>query len=257
MKQKLVIAALVLAVLAAPVLAQTTFTDVSDDPDREAILYAARKGWFEGYEDGTFRPDQKISSNQLGAVVSRAFPDGETRGRVAAFMKAGEAGLATPDQADPEPSKQTNEGRFLALPEFPIVRIFNMPYREHLERCHITHDVGYRQTLAELKRVCEAWAETWQADIVFTPPGSDINWSSLFVHFESDEPVGNAKLKFGPRNRIDDVENLRPRMVRDQLARVKLDVMIDCTKYAAWSEDTVLNISDIPRESCLPEEDGQ
>ena len=34
--------------------------------------YAASKGWIEGYEDGTFRPDEKITRAEAAAVLNRA-----------------------------------------------------------------------------------------------------------------------------------------------------------------------------------------
>ena len=66
------------------------FTDVpASHPQRDAILFAAGQGWFQGYPDGTFRPDRAVADHQLAAVVRRAFPDGASRADLASFMWAG------------------------------------------------------------------------------------------------------------------------------------------------------------------------
>ena len=67
--------------------AAARFPDVADDHLRRLdILFAAERGWFEGYPDGTFRPDRAVPDHQLATVVRRAFPDGSTRGRLANFV---------------------------------------------------------------------------------------------------------------------------------------------------------------------------
>ena len=84
----LTMASLLTGVIAAVGL--TNFPDVREDhPRRTDILYAVAQNWFQGYEDGTFRPDQQVPSHQLARVVERAFPDGATRGELATFMRAG------------------------------------------------------------------------------------------------------------------------------------------------------------------------
>lgn len=57
-----------------------------------AIEYTARRGWFEGYPDGSFRPMEKLTGGQLVKVIERAFPDGMTRAQMAAFLRYGEWG---------------------------------------------------------------------------------------------------------------------------------------------------------------------
>ena len=82
-------AAVVMALGAGVVLGQNTFNDVPDsDPRTEDIDYAAAQGWFQGYPDGSFRPDQQISEGQLAKVIRRARP-GLTRGDAAVFLRGG------------------------------------------------------------------------------------------------------------------------------------------------------------------------
>ena len=88
--------ALLAAGLAAGTLAAGTaggeerFSDVpASHPQREAILFAADRGWFQGYPDGSFRPDGAVPGGQLAAVVGRAFPEGASRADLASFMLAG------------------------------------------------------------------------------------------------------------------------------------------------------------------------
>ena len=57
-----------------------------------AVEYTARRGWFEGYPDGSFRPSEKLNGGQLVKVIERAFPDGMTRAQMAAFLQYGEWG---------------------------------------------------------------------------------------------------------------------------------------------------------------------
>ena len=79
----------------APAEGQTDFSDVpASHPRRADILQAVREGWFQGYPDGTFRPDQRITAGQLGTVVSRAFPAGSTRVEMASFMVGGDGRVA-------------------------------------------------------------------------------------------------------------------------------------------------------------------
>ena len=66
-----------------------TFTDVqADDARRADINYASEQGWFRGYPDGSFRPDRRISEEQLARVIRRAHP-GLTRGDAAVFLRGG------------------------------------------------------------------------------------------------------------------------------------------------------------------------
>ena len=48
------------------------FPDIGKHWARGNINYAASKGWIEGYEDGTFRPDEKITRAEAAAVLNRA-----------------------------------------------------------------------------------------------------------------------------------------------------------------------------------------
>ena len=70
----------------------------------EAVEYTARRGWFEGFPDGSFRPEAELTSGQLVKVIERAFPDGMTRAQAAAFLQHGEWGAdLTPEEVIGEP----------------------------------------------------------------------------------------------------------------------------------------------------------
>lgn len=76
--------------LAGSVVAQTGFSDVPEDhPNREAIEWSREVDAFQGYQDGTFRPDQKITAEQATIVFGRVYPDGVSRGEFAALLYAG------------------------------------------------------------------------------------------------------------------------------------------------------------------------
>ena len=82
--------AFVAAVTALAVYATGGFTDTSDHPQAADIQYAVDQGWFQGYDDGTFRPEQKIKKHQVAAVFQRALPEeGMTRADVASFLRRG------------------------------------------------------------------------------------------------------------------------------------------------------------------------
>ena len=86
--------------LTAPLPASVTAPSFSDWPPTEgheghedvvyaSVSYAAARGWFQGYPDGTFRPQRIITSRQVAAVIGRAFPQGISRAELAAFLQHG------------------------------------------------------------------------------------------------------------------------------------------------------------------------
>ena len=76
------------------VITPNAFPDVADShPQLTDIDNAATRGWFQGYPDGTFRPDQPVTDAQTATVVGRVFPEGVTRADLAAFMRAGNQAL--------------------------------------------------------------------------------------------------------------------------------------------------------------------
>ena len=82
---------LVLAVSVAAAWAQRTFSDVPEDhPQAADIAYAVEKGWFAGYDDGTFRPDNTLIDRHVVVVFRRAFPVGVTRADLATILRAGD-----------------------------------------------------------------------------------------------------------------------------------------------------------------------
>ena len=91
------LAAVGLAAAVSPLGAQDgtgcRFSDVpQSSPQQANIIYACQQEWFEGYPDGTFRPDQGVSQEQIAAVINRAFPTGSTRADLASFLQGGNPG---------------------------------------------------------------------------------------------------------------------------------------------------------------------
>ncbi|MCY4371546.1 MAG: S-layer homology domain-containing protein [bacterium] len=72
----------------------TKFSDVTKGHRLyNGIRIAEIEGWFAGYEDGTLRPDEVITTEQIAIVVARLYPDGATRAEVANFLAAGSTGV--------------------------------------------------------------------------------------------------------------------------------------------------------------------
>ncbi len=92
-------AALILAAASIAVAAASSFSDLPNDhPQRGDVEYAVEQGWFQGYGDGTFKPDRAITQEQIVTVIGRAFPEGSTRADLATFLRGGTDRLAaTPD----------------------------------------------------------------------------------------------------------------------------------------------------------------
>ena len=90
----LVITVLSLTVGSLVAYANDWFTDVpADHTQADDIQYAVDQGWFQGYEDGTFRPDNRLTTYQVVTVFERAFPDGPTRADLATILRAGKEQL--------------------------------------------------------------------------------------------------------------------------------------------------------------------
>ena len=80
------------------------FDDVAEShPQSGDIAYAVEQGWFQGYPDGTFRPDLTITPTQIATVISRSFPAVSTRADLAIFMRRGSQALN--DLTPPSPRK--------------------------------------------------------------------------------------------------------------------------------------------------------
>lgn len=271
MKQKLAVALIALMALVAPAVADHLFSDVPHDhPQGRSISRAVADGYFTGYEDGTFKPDQPVSDKHIATVFLRAFPERVTRAEMAQVMVAGQEALAgaAPDLADPETDNtaQTNKGRLLNA-DLPVIRIQNIPWIQvtaggtepYTESCHLTHNAGMaNRTINNLRNRCRDYAKQWRADWVYIPEGFDTE--NLFVYYEDGD--GNRdKLPFGwkhPRGHLpgvwlSDTETVTPLVVRDVPGRL-VDVLIECVKYEAWSESRVSSVEDIPYENCLPED---
>ena len=51
-------------------------TTLLDHYSHDDIIHAMGAGWFVGYPDGSFRPDQAMTADQMTTVFGRAFPKG-------------------------------------------------------------------------------------------------------------------------------------------------------------------------------------
>ncbi len=100
-KYAVITAAAVLAAASVAVAASSSFSDVANNhPQRDDIEHAVEQGWFQGYGDGTFKPDRAITQKQIVTVIGRAFPEGSTRADLATFLRGGSDRLAAvPDAA--------------------------------------------------------------------------------------------------------------------------------------------------------------
>ena len=93
MKLRTLLTAVLVAAVATPAFATRLFHDVpGNHPYAHAIATAEQDGWFRGYSDGTFKPDQYISANELQTVILRKHPR-LTRAQAAAFVIAGEKAI--------------------------------------------------------------------------------------------------------------------------------------------------------------------
>lgn len=108
---------IVAATLAAAVLggggawaAEGWFSDVPDDHRRvEAIRYAKAEGFFQGYPDGRFGPDEELSQTQFQKVVERLYDryDRWTRADWAQVLYGGFPSLTASPAPAPAPAPTT------------------------------------------------------------------------------------------------------------------------------------------------------
>ena len=136
-----------------------------EDEVDASVAYAAARGWFRGYPDGTFRPDRVITDRQTETVLGRAFPQGLSRAEGAAFVRHGnraviahEASLAWNEVSEAGTAAQ---GAWTAVCDDLSVpnSTFNVP--------HII--AGYSlEAAAE-----DAVADAWRADVAFWETSAD------------------------------------------------------------------------------------
>lgn len=79
---------------ALPIVFAPDFSDWPPSEERrvneevaQSVAYGAVRGWFKGYVDGTFRPDEAITAGQVAKVVTRAFPNGFSRAAMTTFLR--------------------------------------------------------------------------------------------------------------------------------------------------------------------------
>ena len=107
------------------------FPDVAEDhPYADDIAIVAERGWYVGFEDGTFGPDREMTVSQFTRVFRRAFAEvNPTRAMFAAVLKAGTehmyairsqtapgAAPAPPTAGTPPPPGYPMCGRIIPMP---------------------------------------------------------------------------------------------------------------------------------------------
>jgi len=79
----------------------STFTDLSQDWYRDAVNWAAANGYVAGYEDNTFRPETKITREQVAVILrSMWFKAGNTPGMEQLWTSNGVYDAAFADSAN-------------------------------------------------------------------------------------------------------------------------------------------------------------
>ena len=93
MRTRLIVTTMLAVVLAAPLVASGGFWDVPQDgsPLAEAVYYSRDNGFFKGFPDGNFRPDQVMTETQYIKVAERLYNrfDSWTRADWAQLLYAG------------------------------------------------------------------------------------------------------------------------------------------------------------------------
>lgn len=109
---------LAVIVAAGAVLAAAAFSDVTGHAHEAEINIARDKGLFAGYDDGTFRPDRKLTNRQSETVLGRLLNnyvdnDGNstlTRAEAAVVLARGVCGLDGDCPDDQPPASVTASG---------------------------------------------------------------------------------------------------------------------------------------------------
>ena len=109
MKLRVTIAAILCAVLAAPVVAAARFPDVPDSNPHSADIQWVSDGsrkYFGGYPDGSFKPDRVITPEQMAKVLDR-LPGDMTRAEFASFLVGGLQRMRDKQNAEPTTTTTT------------------------------------------------------------------------------------------------------------------------------------------------------
>ena len=122
-------------VTAGTVLAVAGFRDLGTvHPNYDDIQFAVDKGWFQGYDDGTFRPDRVVSDDHLTRVIRRAFPNGATRAELATFLRGGYERLNPSRTGEPGEEQSVTIGYISLGDAVPFVKLVSDGIKEEAER---------------------------------------------------------------------------------------------------------------------------
>lgn len=189
MKRATIITALLTGLTAAVAVAQVDFADVPHThPHREAIIHATSEGWFTGYEDGTFRPDQTIVAGQMTKVFQRAYPEGVSRAEFASLLLRGRDGAAS----------------------VPVVGVRNQGGNRFVTPPHLPHRYDPACSDGEWRManiIPEEWGEAygacvdglddWRVTVDYWPAGYERR-DSVIIRWESDTGGGLKLVCGGP-----------------------------------------------------------
>ena len=120
---------------AGTVLAVTGFRDLGAvHPNYDDIQFAVDKGWFQGYDDGTFRSDRVVSDDHLSRVMRRAFPQGATRAELATFLRGGYERLNLSRAGEPGEEQSVTIGYISLGDAVPFVKLVSDGIKEEADR---------------------------------------------------------------------------------------------------------------------------
>lgn len=222
-----------------------------DHPNSAAVENAVRRGWFQGYPDGTFQPDRPITADQLAKVVGRVLPDGTTRSVAAAFLVAGERALHSEDDLADEPPVKGE--RLIPPPDYPVIEIYNGTAPNIRPYCHTPDGRNDLRDVENRRANCERGAIEWHARIVYIPDQMTWTGDGYYLYYQDSEGTTRRAAfgwRYGIRPPIVLTADITPLYVADWGRNNRLDVMVECIRYSVYTEFATDDRSAIPRNDC-------
>ena len=166
------------------------FSDVDEThPQYSDIAYAAARGWFQGYPDGTFQPDRPITPAQTARIIQRAQPN-LTRSAAAVFLRAGihalqQSNIQVTDttQAPPPEPTTTTTPETTTTTTAPFTLVTRPPAPPRVS--HPTWDNRLPSTWDGIKAT-ECY-NTFQTRVLTDPTSWDYWWGLAGAHFALTE----------------------------------------------------------------------